>query len=112
MIRGLQIGWPNANPVSVAVSRNIHDGEIGRGDVISATIPFLKPSKDTPPFQTTATYDAKAWNRFVTEGKPGSIFINVGADAVIEARLGMVDKAKIHSQREWHDMTDLEKGRV
>lgn len=111
MIRGLQIGWPNANPVSVAVSRNIHDGEIGRADVVSAIIPFLKPSKDLPPFQTTATYDAKAWNRFVAEGKPGSIFINVGADAVIEARLGMVDKATIKSQREWHDMTDLERGR-
>ena len=107
MIRGLQIGWPNATPRSVAVSRNIHDGEIGRGDVRSATIPFLKPLKDLPPFQTTATYDAKAWKLFDEEGKPGSVFINVGADAVLEKRLGMVDKAKINSQREWHDMTDF-----
>lgn len=110
MIRGLQIGWPNATPKSVAVARNIHAGEIGRADVVTATIPFLKPTKDLPPFQTTATYDAKAWRRFVDEGKPGAMFINVGADAVIEKRLGEVDKSKINSQREWHDMTDFERG--
>lgn len=109
MIRGLQIGWPNATPVSVAVARNIHEGEIGRADVISAEIPFLRPVKphELPPFPTTATYDAKAWNRFVTEGKPGSIFINVGADKVLEERLGMADKSKIRSQREWGDMGDM-----
>lgn len=110
MIRGLQIGWENSLPKSVAVSRNIHDGEIGRGDVISATVPFLKGVKDLPPFQTTATYDAKAWRRFVDEGVPGAMFINVGADAVIEKRLAEVDKSKIHSQREWGDMSDYERG--
>jgi hypothetical protein len=107
MIRGLQIGWPNATPKSVAVARNIHDGEIGRAQVTSATVPFLKPIKELPPFPTTATYDAKAWDLFDREGKPGSVFINVGADAVLEKRLSMVDKAKINSQREWHDMTDF-----
>lgn len=111
MIRGLQIGWPNATPKSVAVARNIHDGEIGRGDVISATMPFLKPTKDLPPFPTTATYDAKAWSRFKNEGKPGSIFINVGADQVLEARLGQVNKATIDSQRSWGDMSDYYKPR-
>jgi hypothetical protein len=109
MIRGLQIGWPNATPKSVAVARNIHEGEIGRADVVSAEIPFLRPVKphQLPPFPTTATYDAKAWNRFVTEGKPGSIFINVGADKVLEERLGRVDKSTINSHREWHDMKDM-----
>jgi hypothetical protein len=109
MIRGLQIGWPNATPRSVAVARNIHDGEIGRADVRSATMPFLRPIKELPPFPTTATYDAKAWDLFDKEGKPGSVFINVGADQVLEARLGQVNKADIDSNRAWHDMRDYHK---
>lgn len=111
MIRGLQIGWPNATPRSVAVARNIHDGEIGRADVRSATVPFLKPIKELPPFPTTATYDAKAWDLFDREGKPNSVFINVGADQVLEARLGQVNKAAIDSQRSWGDMSDYDKPR-
>lgn len=111
-IRAFQIGWPNCEARGVAVARNMHDGEIGLAQLRSATIPFLKPVKkdQLPPFPTTATYDAKAWDDFVLLGKPNSIFINVGADAAIERLIGEVDIDSIDSAREWDDRRDLERG--
>lgn len=109
MIRALQIGWPNSVPHGVAVARNIHDGEIGVAEVVTATMPFLKahPTAKTMPIPSTAAYDAKAWDAFVQQGKPGSIFINVGADAHINRNLASVDITKINSHRVWHDHSDL-----
>ena len=112
MTRGLQIGWPNAAAYGIAVARNLKKGEIGRAIVESATIPFLKPVRpdQLPPFPTTATYDAKAFEAFKTKGKPGAYFINVGADAQIEKRVVDIDMKAIDSQRVWGDMRDLERG--
>jgi hypothetical protein len=108
MIRALQIGWPEATPKGVAVARNIHKGERGDAILETATMPFLKrtPVADTMPMPTTGAYDAKAWELFEREGKPGSIFINVGADEHIVRNLATVDVDNINSQREWHDMGD------
>lgn len=114
MVRALQIGWPNAQPYGVAVARNIHKGEIGDAKVVTATMPFLKahPIAEQMPFPTTAAYDAKAWEGFVKNGKPGAIFINVGADSHINRNLSKVDISKINSYREWHDMGDLKQNRA
>jgi hypothetical protein len=111
MIRGLEIGWPNAIPYGIAVARNLKSGEIGRAIVESATVPFLKPVKPEklPPFPTTATYDAKAFEVFKERAKPGAYFINVGADAQIEKRVVEIDMKSVDSQREWGDMRDLER---
>jgi hypothetical protein len=109
MLRALSIAWPNTHARGVAVARNIKAGEIGSADVVSATMPFLTPSKvaEDIPFPTTAAYDAKAWTRFVNEGKPGSIFINVGADLAITRNLRVVDRDLILSYRSWGDLGDL-----
>lgn len=114
MVRALQIGWPNAQPHGVAVARNIHKGEIGDAKVVTATMPFLKahPIAEQMPFPTTAAYDAKAWEGFVNNAKPGAIFINVGADSHINRNLSKVDISKINSYREWHDMGDLKQNRA
>lgn len=114
MVRALQIGWPNAQPYGVAVARNIHKGEIGDAKVVTATMPFLKahPIAEQMPFPTTAAYDAKAWEGFVKNAKPGAIFINVGADSHINRNLSKVDISKINSYREWHDMGDLKQNRA
>lgn len=111
MTRGLQIGWPNAKAYGVAVARNLKKGEIGRAIIESATIPFLKPvkSEQLPPFPTTATYDAKAFDLFKRNAKPGAYFINVGADSQIEKRVTQIDMKAVDSQRAWGDMRDLER---
>ena len=109
MIRGLQIGWPNAKAFGVAVARNIKMGEKGEAELVSATIPFLKRDKiaDDMPFPTTAAYDAKAWKMFMETDIDNSIFINVGADECITRDLAKVDIDAIDSYREWGDMRDL-----
>ena len=109
MIRALQIGWPNVEAYGVAVARNIHSGEIGDATVISANMPFLMedPIAKTMPFPSTAAYDAKAWGLFIKNGKPGSIFINVGSDEHINRNIGTVNIGKINSSRNWHDMQDM-----
>lgn len=109
MIRGLELGWLNATPKTVAVARNIHVGEIGWADIRSSTVPFLQRSKIQPPFPTTACYDAKAWEPCLDEGKRNSVFINVGADATIEEAASKVDISKLDSWRDWGDMKDLER---
>lgn len=113
MIRALQLGWPDAKPRGVAVARNIHKGEKGVAEVISATIPFLTrtPIADTMPVPTTGAYDAKAWELFDKEGSPGSIFINVGSDDQINRNLDEVDISSINSFREWKDMGDWDTNR-
>lgn len=113
MVRALQIGWPSAEAHGVAVARNIHKGEIGIANVVTANIPFLKahPAAKTMPIPSTAAYDAKAWDGFVANGKPGSIFINVGSDEHINRNLSKVDIESINSHRVWHDMTDMTESR-
>jgi hypothetical protein len=108
MIRALQIGWPDADMYGIAVARNVKDGEIGRAEVFSHSMPFLKDEHPElrPPFPSTSNYDAKAWTTFDELAIPQSIFINVGSDEHIERNLSKVADVKIESQREWHDMTD------
>lgn len=109
MTRALQIGWPNSEPNGVAVARNIKEGEKGFSDVVSYHRTFYKPSEYEPEFNTTATYDAKAYKRFIDEAEPGAIFINVGSDAQIEDRLREVkDWDKIDAVREWGDQSAFE----
>lgn len=114
MTRALQIGWPTTDAYGVAVSRNVHKGEIGDAKVVSATMPFLKAytPRNPMPFPSTAAYDAKAWDQFVEQGKPGAIFINVGSDEHINRNLSTVNIDNVNSYREWHDMGDLKANRA
>jgi len=113
MIRALQMGWPEADPFGVAVARNIHKGEKGVAILEAATMPFLKrtPVADQMPVPTTGAYDAKAWHLFERQGKPGSIFINVGSDDQINRNLNKVDVDSINSQRIWNDLGDWDECR-
>jgi hypothetical protein len=114
MIRALQIGWPDSDPHGVAVARNIHKGEKGIANLVSATMPFLKPHNDAKkmPFPTTAAYDAKAWNEFEKNAKPGAIFINVGSDEHINRNLQHINIDDIDSYRDWGDHRDLLKPKL
>lgn len=105
MIRALQIGWPNATAIGMAVARNIGAGEKGFADVRSYHKTFYAEADYMPKFETTATYDAKAYKMFLDEALPGSVFINVGSDKQIESGLKDVKGWRsIDSQREWGDL--------
>lgn len=110
MIRAMEIAWPETQMCGMAVARNMKAGEIGGATVVSHSYPFLKDERSDylPPFPSTANYDAKAWSWFNLIGLEGSIFINVGSDDVIERNLERVDIDKIHSQREWGDLLDMD----
>ena len=111
-IRALQIAWPEASCRGVVVSRNMHDGEIGHASLWSSDVPFLKdvPLSQRPPFPSTTNYDAKCWEDFENFGAKGSIFINVGTDERVYKLYEQVKDVPLDSQREWHDMRDLERG--
>lgn len=105
MVRGLQIGWDSSKAFGVAVARNIKDTEKGNAEVITYHKSFYKKADYMPKFDTTATYDAKAYKFFLDNGKPGSVFINVGSDKQIEKRLEHIPDWKlINSERKWKDM--------
>lgn len=105
--RGLQIGWPNAKFYSVAVARNLKAGELGRSDVISDPLPFLKNEKKEwwPPFPTVWNYDAKVWKYMKHKGSEGAWMWNVGKEPELLTE-DIYDR--VDSQREWGEIRDGE----
>ncbi len=112
MVRALQIGWPGAKAVGVAVARNIKDGEKGAADVVSYHKSFYKSSDLLPDFPSTSNYDAKAYERFLVEGKPGAIFINVGSEQQVYERMDLLPKPyleiKTSGERAWGNQEAFE----
>ena len=110
-IRALQIAWPETLCKGIVVARNMHDGEIGRAILWSASQPFLKdvPLNKRPPFPSTSNYDAKCWEDFDNFAAKDSIFINVGCDDKISHMYNKVKSLPLNSKREWYDMSDLER---
>jgi len=112
LIRGLQIGWPNAKMVAVAVARNLKSGELGRASVVSHPLEFNTPvhPDDAPPYPSVRTYDAKAWSvareyaRAHSGKRTKNVWLwNVGKDPVLKDKTiyGRVD-----SSREWGEEYD------
>lgn len=111
MIRGLEIGWPKSKGVGIAVARNILNGEKGSSNVYSYHKKFYQDSEVLPPFPTTVSYDAKAYDAFIMDAEPGSVFLNVGSDQQIEDRLKFIKGWEtINSSREWGDKSDFQRG--
>ena len=100
--RALQIAWPNTEFVSVAVSRNLKHGELGRSSVISDSLLFQKSEdlSNLPPFPTVPTYDGKVWKYIPKNSDEDILFWNVGAEPeLINKNLYKY----IDSYRDWHD---------
>lgn len=91
--RALQIAWPNSIANGVAVSRNVHDGERGRANIVSHYKDFSQNSLILPPFPSAKNYDAKVWEYT----KPGDLFWNVAGE--IKHSL---NKQSIKSYRPWN----------
>ena len=86
LTRGLQIAWPNAEFVSVAVSRNMKAGELGRARVISEKKAFTarEDKKNLPPFPNIDTYDGKVWKYIPKNTDKDILFWNVGREPVLQ----------------------------
>jgi hypothetical protein len=100
LCRALQIAWPRARFVGLAVARNIQEGERGECEIISEPLPFQKPvpKDEMPPFPSVATYDAKAW-RYVPKNSGWDIlFWNVGTDPIL-GDPGII--IRTDSRRDW-----------
>lgn len=91
--RALQIAWPNSIANGVAVSRNVHEGEKGRANLVSHYKDFNQNSLILPPFPSARNYDAKVWEYT----KPGDLFWNVAGE--IKHSL---NKQSIKSYRSWN----------
>ena len=86
LTRSLQIAWPNAEFVSVAVSRNMKAGELGRAKVISEKKAFTahEDKKNLPPFPNIDTYDGKVWKYIPKNTGRDILFWNVGKEPVLQ----------------------------
>ena len=82
LTRSLQIAWPNARFVSVAVSRNMKAGELGRAEVISEPRAFHahECKENLPPFPNIDTYDGKVWKYIPKYSSQDILFWNVGKE--------------------------------
>ena len=82
LTRSLQIAWPNAEFVSVAVSRNMKAGELGRAKVISEPRAFTahESKENLPPFPNIDTYDGKVWKYIPKNSGQDILFWNVGKE--------------------------------
>ena len=100
LTRGLQIAWPNAEFVSVCVSRNMKAGELGVAEAVSEPKSFTTKEKvgNLPPFPTVPTYDGKVWKYLPKDGKRDVLFWNVGTEPTL------MDESiydRIDSYRDW-----------
>lgn len=100
LTRGLQIGFENTKMKGVCVARNMKRGELGRTEIISEPLDFLKDEKtiNLPPFDTVPSYDGKAW-KYIPKNTDRDIwFWNVAGN--IKLPIGF-DKTKINSYKNW-----------
>lgn len=110
LVRGLQIGWKRSEFISVAVARNMKEGELGRAQVCSEPLAFHQYEKieNMPPYPSVGTYDAKAW-KYAKDYKDRhpdkSVWIwNVGKEPVLHD-YSIIEKTD--SQREWGEQRNV-----
>lgn len=105
--RALQIAWPNAAFVQVAVARNLKAGEAGEVHrLISEPLDFNTPEKaeNLPPFPCVETYDAKAWKycKEIKTQHPDKdiLFWNVGKNPTLNDESIYTS---VNSYRDWNE---------
>ena len=104
--RALQIALPDWEVKSVAVSRNIQKGELGRSEFFSYHKNFTQPSGFQPfDFNTEKCYDAKAYHYMHIYGKPGDYMFNVAGNAP----KSILNTKAIDSRRDWYENEDFNK---
>jgi hypothetical protein len=100
LTRGLQIGFENTKMRGVCVARNMKHGELGRTEIVSEPLPFLKEEKkeNLPNFNTVPSYDGKGW-KYVPKNTERDIwFWNVAGKMELPENF---DKKSINSYKTW-----------
>lgn len=85
LTRALQIAWPSTKFVSVCVSRNMKEGELGDASPVSDPLAFLSNEKkaNLPPFPSVGNYDAKVW-KYVPKNQSDDVLMwNVGNEPIL-----------------------------
>ena len=78
--RGLQAAWPNAKVYGVRIGHNTTRREQGRAETFKSKYKFQQECKEPerPPFQSSLTYDSKAWTFIKEHAGKDCLFWNVG----------------------------------
>ena len=78
--RGLQAAWPDAKVYGVRIGHNTTRREQGRAETYKSKYEFHQECKEPerPPFQSSLTYDSKAWTFIQKHATKGALFWNVG----------------------------------
>ena len=78
--RGLQGAWPDAKVYGVKIGHNTTPREQGRAETFKSKYKFQQECKEDerPPFQSSLTYDSKAWTFIKEHARDGALFWNVG----------------------------------
>ena len=78
--RGLQAAWPDAKVYGVRIGHNTTSREQGRAETYKSKYEFHQECKEPerPPFQSSLTYDSKAWTFIQKHATKGALFWNVG----------------------------------
>jgi hypothetical protein len=100
LTRGLQIGFQNTKMKGVCVARNMKYGELGRTEIISEPLAFLKNEKqyNLPEFNTVPSYDGKGW-KYVPKNTGRDVwFWNVAGNITAPENF---DKSLIKSYKDW-----------
>lgn len=104
LTRTMQIVLPKTNFKSVAVARNIQQGELGKSEFYSYHKPFNSRSDLIPSeFDCEDSYDSKGWDYLNKYGEKGDWFFSVAGNA----KKPTIDKSLINSYREWNDLKDF-----
>jgi hypothetical protein len=104
LTRTLQIALPYTNFNSVAVARNIQQGELGHSKFFSYHKPFNSKSDLIPSeFNCENSYDSKGWDYMNKYGEQGDWFFSVAG----EAPMPTIEKKLVHSYRDWNDLKDF-----
>ena len=74
LTRALQCAWPNAAHHAVMVGTVPN---AGHATVHTAPEAFTRDARDRPPFPSCSNYDAKVWQFFKRQARPGALFWNV-----------------------------------
>lgn len=100
LTRALQIAWPDAEFVSVCVSRNMKAGELGKAKPISENLAFTSSEKkeNLPPFPNIDTYDGKVWKFIPKNSDKDILFWNVGREPELINK-SIIDQTD--SYRDW-----------